>query len=402
MKAKFAMAVLVLILSTVLVANFASADLLEIKNTKFQVNNRFAGPDMVAVEAGETYPVEFWFTALENASDVSISTWIQGERSDRVERDFGDLIAGSKYNARLSIVIPDDIDSEEELTIYFRVESDSGNYELEKTLAGQRKPDNLEILLVDFDNEVSAGETVAVEVALRNRGRQDAEDTLVTVRIPELGVSRSAFFEDLYPEDECDDDDCDRDNSRERTIFLSIPKNAAEGLYSVEVIAESDRTESSVLKQIRISDNEVEASALASPSSRTFSVGEEAVYNLVLVNSGSEIEIFNLAPQASDALSVSLSESFVAIPAGSSETVQVYVKANREGTFNFAVEATSNGFTKSTQYSATVEGRSITSGNNVVALTIVLAIVLVVLLIVLIVLLTRRPERTEEFGESYY
>jgi preprotein translocase subunit SecG len=39
---------------------------------------------------------------------------------------------------------------------------------------------------------------------------------------------------------------------------------------------------------------------------------------------------------------------------------------------------------------------------NVAVLTLVLAIIFVVLLVVLIVLLTRKPEKVEEFEESYY
>jgi len=40
--------------------------------------------------------------------------------------------------------------------------------------------------------------------------------------------------------------------------------------------------------------------------------------------------------------------------------------------------------------------------NSVVILTVILAIVFLVLLVVLIVLITKKPEKTDEFGESYY
>ena len=38
----------------------------------------------------------------------------------------------------------------------------------------------------------------------------------------------------------------------------------------------------------------------------------------------------------------------------------------------------------------------------IVILTIILAIIFLVLLVVLIVLVTKKPEKAEEFGESYY
>jgi len=47
------------------------------------------------------------------------------------------------------------------------------------------------------------------------------------------------------------------------------------------------------------------------------------------------------------------------------------------------------------------QGKGFTA-NTAVILTVVLAVIFVVLLVVLIVLLTRKPEKTEEFGESYY
>ncbi|MEA3329686.1 MAG: hypothetical protein U9Q06_03000 [Nanoarchaeota archaeon] len=400
MKTKFVLAFLVAILTTVLVANIASAAL-EISTPSVKVNDLDANYN-VSVIAGETYPVTVKFTAEEDASDVEVSAWIQGERSDRVDREFYDLVKGSQYNARLSVVIPNDIDPEEELTLYVRVESDSGNKEMEYTLYAQRLSDNLEFLLVDMDREANAGSTLAVNVVLKNMGRQEAEDTLVTVNIPELGVSRAAYFEDLYPEDSCSDSNCDRSDSRERMIFLTIPESARAGIYNVEITAESDETESTVSKTLRVTDSYIRGILLTNPSSRNFAVGQEVVYDLVLVNNGDEIAVYHLAPQSSDALSISMSESFATVPAGTSKNVQVYVRANRQGTFNFAVDVTSEGFSELAQYSATVEGRSIVGGNSVVALTIVLAIVFIVLVVILAVLLTRKTEKTEEFGESYY
>ena len=45
------------------------------------------------------------------------------------------------------------------------------------------------------------------------------------------------------------------------------------------------------------------------------------------------------------------------------------------------------------------EGKAV---NPIVVLTVVLAIIFLVLLVVLIVLIGRKPQKTEEFGESYY
>mgnify|MGYP001583024428 CR=1 FL=1 len=407
MNSKFVLVSLIAVLTAVMLGAFASAATLNLSNQYFELDRVPLTGDN-AVVAGETLPLEFWFTAGENASDVFVSAWIQGHRSERTEIEFADLIAGSDYKAKLSIQIPDDLDPEENLVLVTRVETDSGMWESESDLKGQRVADNLEVLLVDMDSTAKAGSTLAVSVVVKNMGRHEAEDTLVTVKIPELNIMRTAYFEDLFPEDECDSDDgdCDEADARERKLFLNIPSDAKAGTYKVEITAFNDDTESSVVKNLAVSATEVVggSKALANPSSKTFAVGEEVVYELVLVNTGNKIAVYNLAPEASDDLTISLSDSVATVPAGSSKAVKVYVKAMKEGTFNFAVTATSDDATSmKSDYTATVSGKaSAVSNNNIVVLTIVLAIVFVVLVIILIVLLTRKPQKSEEFGESYY
>jgi hypothetical protein len=123
----------------------------------------------------------------------------------------------------------------------------------------------------------------------------------------------------------------------------------------------------------------------------------------VIVNSGNRIAVFEIVPETTQNLAVSADESIVTVPAGSSKVVRITAKANDViGTVNFGVNINSEGqLVKRVNLAANVtKGKAITS--NVVALTIVLAVIFVVLLIVLIVLLTRKPAKTEEFGESYY
>ncbi len=76
--------------------------------------------------------------------------------------------------------------------------------------------------------------------------------------------------------------------------------------------------------------------------------------------------------------------------------------ADQSGEYNFNV----NIFSGETLTSKTVLSMSVdkTSGiaSPIVVLAVILSIVFIVLLVVLIVLITKRPEKTEEFGESYY
>jgi hypothetical protein len=411
MKAKTMFGFLLAVFTVALFASFASAASLQLSGFTVEVNDLEVTNGNVAIVGGDVLPVEIFFTAGEDATDVEVSAWIQGFRSEtRVDRAFADLLDGSRYRSKLSVPVPVDLDEDEaterELTLIVRIESDEGNYEEEFTLQAQRQSHNLDLLLVEFDSVTKVDSTLPVSVVVKNFGRHEEEDTFVTISIPALGISKTTFFEDLNPIDVCNDDgDCDKSDSRERRIFLTIPNGVAPGIYDVKITAVSEDAETTVIKPLSIVGTPVEGQVLANPAGKTFAVGESVTYEMILVNTGNKIAIYNLVPEAHEALSVTLSDTLTTVPAGSSKTVLVTVKANREGTFNFGVTAVSDGFSKTALYTSTVNGQSSgVSGtsNNVVALTVVLAIIFVVLLIILIVLLTRKPERSEEFGESYY
>ncbi|MFA5992928.1 MAG: hypothetical protein WC796_04440 [Candidatus Pacearchaeota archaeon] len=399
MNSKFILVSFIAVLTIAMLGTFASAASLDIKNQYVEVNGLPATGNN-AVISGDTLPVRIDFTANENASEVQVSAWVQGYRSERVQQDFADLISGGDYSARLLVDVPTDLDPTQDLTLYVRVESDNGNWEDSFNLKGQRQSNELSVLLVDMDNTVKAGSTMPIGVVVKNIGMHESQDTMVTVKVPELGISKTAYLEDLAVLDTCTEN-CDNEDSVERNLFLTIPSNAPAGVYKVEITAFNDKTEATVVKTLTVAQSEASGKILANPSSKSFAVGEEAVYELVLVNSGDKLAIYNLGSTASDALTVTLSDYVAAVPAGSSKTVTVYATANREGTFGFAVTANSDNFSDKVNYTAVVKNQKITN-NNIIVLTIALAIIFVVLVIVLVVLLTRRPQKSEEFGESYY
>ena len=127
------------------------------------------------------------------------------------------------------------------------------------------------------------------------------------------------------------------------------------------------------------------------------------------------MRLYELSIDAPTGLTVEADQPFVAIPAGASETVKIAAKADKAGKYLFTVSVYSDGnLVEKKSFTATVEGKSkgvvssVTTSddgsaiNTTVVLTVVLAIIFVVLLVVLIVLLTRKPQKSEELGESYY
>ncbi|MCX6749086.1 MAG: hypothetical protein NT076_05795 [Candidatus Pacearchaeota archaeon] len=399
MKTNFLVSLIAVIAVIALTAGMVSAAL--ITSNEVKVNGISIEDYDVAAEAGEVVPVTLQFTAEENASEVQISAWMNRDSKNRVEVNFKDLIAGKEYVARLSLRLPSDINPEENRDLTLRIESDNGNWENTYTLGMQRIPYNADLIFVEMDSQVTAGSTTSVDIVVKNDGRHDLNDLVVEASIPELGVSKRAYFGDLVPVDECDTDNCDKQDSVQGRISLKIPSNAKTGTYEVKIKATNDDTESTVKKQISVVGSELEASVIAPVSTKEMSKGETVNYDVVIVNSGSNIAVFELVPASTEDLIVSVENPVVTVQAGSSQTVKVSATALKEGTYSFAVDVNSdNQPVKKINFTAKVSSKPLAS--NVVVLTIVLAIVLVVLLIVLIVLLTRKPARSEELEESYY
>jgi hypothetical protein len=362
--------------------------------------------DDLAVFAGQTIPVRVVFSSTENATDVRVKAWISGEKEYAVSSDRFDMVADKTYSKLVSVQVPSRVDPSEDLKLEVLIESRNAGTiaEEEVSLSAQRESYALDVLDAIMDSEVKAGSTLAMDIVLKNVGRQLSEDTFVKVRIPALGIEKKAYFGDLSAVDQADPD---KEDAAERRITLSIPSNAPTGLYLVELEAYTADSTITATKKVSIIGGAAQDSVfVASANSKTFAVGEKATYSLTLVNSGDRIRVYELVPETSSTLAVDLSEQAVIVPAGQSKTVTFDATASKEGKYNFAVNIYSDGeLVKKSTFLADVEGKSAKgfAGSATVVLTVILAIIFVVLLVVLIVLLTRKPEnKAEEFGESYY
>jgi hypothetical protein len=392
-----------------LVAIFALAiSLIASVSASGWVNVEVSGTDYsdLAVFAGQTLPVRVIFSSYIDESDVRVKAWISGEQEYAVSTERFDMVEGKVYSKLVSVQVPSNIDPSEDLKLEVLVES-RNNGEIAReaiSLSAQRGSYEVELLDVDMASEVRTGTSLPIDIVLKNRGYHFAEDTFVKVKIPALGIEQKAYFGDLSPVDQSNPD---KEDAAEKRIVLSIPSNAPTGLYLVELTVYNADSSSVMTKKVSIVGGSSENSIfVTSANSKTFAVGSKAGYSMTLVNSGDKIRVYELVAEAPNALTVSLDESTVIVPAGASKTVNFGVVASREGEYNFAINVYSdNELTKSNSFLANVDNKGAkgSSGNATLVLTIVLAIIFIVLLVVLIVLLTRKPEnKVEEFGESYY
>ena len=354
-----------------------------------------------SVIAGEQVTVKVWFTASANASDVTVKAELEGDKVDtQAVSDSFDVEAGKVYKKTLVLNVPyelkDEVSSIVDLTV--TIDADS-KVSTPYTLRVQRPSYNAEIKSVSVSNTADAGETVPVDFVIKNMGYNDLEDIYATVSIPALGVSKTAYLDDLVTIESCDNNDCEKVDTVSGRLSVAVPYGAKAGVYALEVKVSNDDTTSTVVKQIVI-NNEFADNVIVTNAKQTVATGETATYNVMLVNPTNKLKVYKVVAESSEGLSSDVSESVVAVPAGSTRTVAVTAEASKVGDYTFNVNVfAGEELSSKTALSLKAEGSSF---NLVTVVAIILSIVFIVLLVVLIVLLAKRPEKTEVFGESYY
>ncbi len=417
-----ALLALVVLSVTNVSAGFAQIVDLEVAGVDVLESNGASINQPVAVFAGEEIPVRVAFMSIDNTRDVRVRARIAGERElSIVSERFAVVEENKTYSRTFMVKVPSDLTDELFETIELEIDVESrnqGESDSESVLLTiQRESYDLRILDVDVMDQVRAGEILPVDVVVKNRGFEFADDTFVRARIPALGIEDKAFVGDLSfldqpftrdpfvsaDADELNGDDrLDKEDSAETRLFLRIPSNAPAGAYVVEIDAYNADSIATTTEKVVISGAEASTRVVVPTNSKSFGVGEKAEYSLVLVNSGTQTEVLELVVESTSDLSVSASDPIVALPAGTSKTVKLEVTSDKEGTYSFAVNIHSGAeLVKRETFTATVSSNGVTASSAVI-LTVVLAVVFIVLLIVLIVLLTRKPERKNEAGESYY
>jgi hypothetical protein len=333
-----------------------------------------------SVIVGESITVKVSFTSLVDASDVRIRADLDlnGESVDLKTNSF-DVEACGRYVKRLTLVVPEDLD-DDELSDYATLDLRIWNGDFENKIENinlkvQRVSYNADIKSIIVSSSLEAGKLSSVDVVLRNSGYNELEDLYVTVRILELGVEKTGYFGDLVAlEDDDDDDDKDTVSGR---IYLEVPYDVASGIYTLEVEVENDDFSDVVKKEVSITNGFPE-------------VVMKSGNNLLVLNPTDNLKVYKVVYPSE--------EMTIVVQAGSSKLVSIETPA---GEYSFDVFVfDGNKLVGTVNYEGVSESETLTS--PVIVLTVILAVIFVVLLVVMIVLITKKPEKAEEFGESYY
>jgi len=403
MEKKFLVSFLLAVSVLLLVATVsASGPLANI--TKVEVNgvNVASNP---AIAVGDHLTVRVDFSSLVNTSDVTVEARLEGNRRGvQVDTSAFDVESGFVYSKSLMLDVPFDLKNTLSgfTTLHLKVSGNGFRTEADYTLRVQRQPFSADIQSVSVPQKVKAGELFPVDVVLKNLGYNDLTDLYVTASIPALGIMKTVFTGNLvalecnknanstqnYGVDiirKCNENNVQTSSAR---VFLQLPWDAKTGAYALEVSVKNSDTISSQTTQVNIHND--------LPSGNFIVSGNQ----LLIVNPTNQVVVYRIVPESTNAVSVSVSDSLVAVPAGSSKTVLVDATSNAAGQ-NYAVDVFStDGSLLSRLSFTTTSGGS--SANPIVVLTVILAIIFIVLLVVLVVLIGKKPEKAEEFGESYY
>lgn len=356
-------------------------------------------PISLAGFAGETVPVRVSFTADDSASDVKVKIEIYGGNEEYSESTARfNVVDGSSYTKMLNIQLPKNLDNvtgDVELRVSIYNQEDEFNAEY--TIKMQRNSYVLDVISLDYDTSVAAGDVVPVSVVVKNKGFENSQDGFVVLTIPELGVYAKGYFGDLVAVEDCTVN-CDNEDAVQKVLNVKIPASAKDGVYDLVVKVYDGESVTTVKDVVKVSASTT-TQIVAPLKSQDVKAGETKTFDLILVNSADKVAVYQLTAVSGSDLTVSV-PSVITVDADSSKTVQVTVTVASDaakGAYPFTVEV--NG--QSTVLTANVSGKSFSV--SAVALTVVLVIVFVILLAVLVVLLTRRDKpAAEEVETSYY
>lgn len=411
-----ALVALVFALNTVFASDFVTIN--EVKVNGVDISSR----STAAGEVSSTVPVEVFFTANDDVSDVRVRVFIEGFKEDvyQVTPRFH-VVNGSEYVKRFTLKLPSTMDLDdltEEISLFVKISAkDEEPVEEDFPIEMQRDLYSLNIDSVDMPDRAVSGNTITLDIVVQNDGHSRLDNVYVKASIPELGVEKKVYFGDLGPQEESDSNYYDEiSDAVNKKVYLTIPRTATPGTYNVVIEAYNYDISTVAKKKIVISA--VESGVIPTSNAKTISVGQETTFELVLVNPSDRMVVYSLTPDSAPGLTINIQEPVVTVSADSSKTVRVNVKATNsatEGTHVVVVNVNSDTalvkqvpFTVNVERAGSVIGgvtgstTGTTSSNVVLILTVVLVIIFVVLLVVLIVLLTKKPSQTEEFGETSY
>lgn len=203
----------------------------EIDNTDIHPN----GQNVLDIERDEDFTLKLELTADSDVDDVEIRAFISGyEHSDVSDIsaragpfDFSEDVT---YVKKLTLNLPNDLPVDDYKLRVF-IADRFGNerlYRYDLSIDTERHDVRVDDVILSPGSTVEAGQALLATVRLENFGQKDQDDVKVSAMIHELGVSGSAYIEEIESEE----------TEQTEEMFLRLPKCAKSGEYELHVKAE--------------------------------------------------------------------------------------------------------------------------------------------------------------------
>jgi uncharacterized membrane protein len=213
----------------------------------------------IYVEEGATIMVEVYLLGLGETQDVNVKTWLGGYEYSTVQATSSmfDIEDGVSYKKTLNLALPNDMNSEDEYTLYVEVYDDDDYVREEMSLMVSNVRHDVRVQDILVDNSVEAGDYASVTVRLENQGDNKEEDIKVGVTSTELGVDVSTYLDELYTLPEIDNED--EESSGDVTLNFKVDSEALSGEYTLDVTVTYNNGYSSVSDTVTLSVEGAEA-----------------------------------------------------------------------------------------------------------------------------------------------
>jgi uncharacterized membrane protein len=362
----------------------------------------------LSLERGHNYDVRVRFTAEADLRDVQIRTFLSGYEFSDIDdihdkTPLFDVQNGVTYVKKLNLKFPNDIDEDDYklriiITDRFNEEI-TLNYNLKVDVP--RNSLVIEDVIFSPSNSVRAGSALLAKVRVENRGQQDQNDVKVTVSIPQLSVSGTAYIEEV---------DSGDDEEETEEIFIRVPKCTPAGNYDVTIDVEYQQLHRKVStkRTIAVLEDDTCKEDKTAPTtiqigSQTINViaGQMATFPITLTNTGKKSQSFTINVQSNEVASVTITPSnLVVVPAGQTQQVFVNAQVNEKasaGAHQLAATIQNGDSTQQVNLNLMVTNSQVGTKRIVEVVLIALVIILVVIAIVLGISYVRGKGQTETY-----
>jgi uncharacterized membrane protein len=342
-KIKFLGIIALLLISVLAVSGIVKADSVPVEIRQVKVNGDTYDVDDLRGDLVRDDEVEVTVKiyALEDDEHVVVKAEIDGlDHDEELAEDETEVFSvkeGRTYYKTLNLKLPERMDAEEfqlRIEVSNRNDDDEVRFNVMLDVSTPRDSMRIQDVIFNPDGVVKAGRALIANVRVKNNGERDQEGVRVRVSVPALGVSDSAWLDEVESEDSVTSED----------LFMRVPQCAEAGEYEVVVSVEYDEgdEESTKTEVIMVVEGDVCDAEGKDKGQTVITVGSDVqdvaagesgvVYPISLSNTGSTAITYQVSVQAGSWADIRVSPNVVVLDADETKIVYVYVAAHEDAT----------------------------------------------------------------------